>query len=621
MALKTQVKSLRFYRDILLSNSTAVLPYQPDRKPDFEGRLPTQRLPRSTPEQQGIPSGALSGLYTEIAAAPGACAHALLVARHGQVVSEGWFAPYRPGVWHVTHSLCKSFTGTAVGLAVSEGLFGLDDKVADYFPEHCTLLTGRRMRCITVRHLLTMSSGITFNEMGEALEKDWLSGIFESEIAFEPGSRMVYNSMNSYLLSALIKKTSGTGLLEFLTPRIFAPMGFGQVAWEKCPLGIEKGGWGMYLDPEDMLKFGQLFLQGGVWQTPDGERRLIPADWLAQMTRTQITGKDGEYGFQIWTHADDGSYLMNGMFGQYVAVFPKQDIVAVMTAGNGNLLTDSVAYARLRAVLAAPGFAAGPIAADRAQTAELARVLAALRFDRPVPPPPQPSPERFFAALARRLELKKPAPAPAPLPPAVLDFTGVTWRFEISRGGLMPMILQFMDGRFSNGIRALRIEPDSGRLMFYWEEGGETLCFPAGLGCYAEGSFSLAGERFLTAARADLRTNEDDVPVLKVEICLPESSSTRRLKLLREGEGLQLRMDESPSLAVAVDKVNGQAENTGSRNFIQELLLGGDYTQYRMGRLILPVLHGKPVHAGDAVLSREGREILREVEQGEKSGG
>ena len=615
MALMTQVKTLRLLREVLLGHGTRVLPYEPDFKPEFTGGGPAQRMPRSGPEAEGMSSVALAQLYCDLAAAKGACVHGLIVARHGRVVSEGWFAPFRPGVWHVTHSLCKSFTGTAVGLAVEEGFFGLDDKVADYFPEYCSLLTSRRTRAITVRHLLTMCSGITFNEMGEALERDWVRAIFESEVAFEPGAKFVYNSMNSYLLSALVKKTTGQGLTDFLTPRIFEPLGFGPVGWEKCPCGIEKGGWGMYLDPEDMLKFGQLYLQGGVWRGPQGERRLIPEAWAREAVRTQITGADGEYGWQIWTREEDGSFLMNGMFGQYVAVFPQQDIVAVLTSGNGNLLTDSVAYTRLRAALAQPHFSDGPLPADPAGEKELARVLAALEFDRPVPPapPPQPWYRAAWARLRKRARGPQPAPPPRALPPEALAFCGETWRFEKSRGGLMPMILQFMDGRFSDGVRALRIEAAEDALILYWEEGGATLCLPAGWKRWADGRVCVQGETFLTAARAEVKLDEDDQPVLKIQLCLPEHSSCRRIKLSRQEEGVLLRLDESPSLALAISKVVGQAANTGTKDPMSDLLLGGGYPQYRVQQLIAPQLRGVVTHAGDPALAAEAQPAGREI--------
>ena len=591
MALKTQIRSLRFLRDLLLSQRCeGMMPYTPDPKPECTGGQPAWRMPRSTPQQEGMSSGALASLYRAVAAEKGGNAHALIVARHGRVVSEGWFAPYRPGVWHVTHSLCKSFTGTAVGLAIAEGYFGLDDRVADYFPEYCNLFTSRRTRAITVRHLLTMCSGISFNEMGQSLTSDWVRGIFESEILFEPGSRFLYNSMNSYLLSALIKKTTGQGLVEFLTPRIFEPLGFGPVGWEKCPHGIEKGGWGMYLDPEDMLKFGQLYLQGGVWRTAEGEQRLIPQEWVEQATHTQITGDEGEYGFHIWTDSSDGSFLMNGMFGQYVAVFPAQQVVAVMLSGSGNLFAESASYRCLRQGIVA----ACAQGADRyCARADLHRVLAGLEYARPAPVPVKPGLRRGAARFLRGVCAgKKKAPQLSGLG----ALCACSWTFEPSRGGLLPMVLQVMDGNFSSGVRRLRLTEEDGRLLMNWEEGDATLCLPVGLGHWEDGRITLHGETFLTAAKAELRPDEDLVPVLKIAICLPEHSSMRRIKLsLTENGRLLLRMSEDPSLILAIEKVIGQEANTGGKNPLSDLLLGNGYARYRMEQLIGPRLIGKPL--------------------------
>ena len=590
MALKTQIRSLRFLRDLLLSQRcTGMIPYTPDPKPEYTGRQPTQRLPRTTPEEEKMSSGALAALYRSIAAERGGNAHALIVARHGRVVSEGWFAPYRPGVWHVTHSLCKSFTGTAVGIAIGEGHFRLEDRVADYFPEYCNFFTSRRTRAITVRHLLTMSSGISFNEMGQSLESDWLRGIFESEILFEPGSHFLYNSMNSYLLSALIKRTTGQGLVEFLTPRIFEPLGFGPVGWEKCPRGIEKGGWGMYLDPEDMLKFGQLYLQRGRWQTPQGERQLIPESWVEQATRTQIKGREGEYGWHIWTDSSDGSFLMNGMFGQYVAVFPHQQVVAVLLSGSGNLFAESASYRCLREGIAA---ACSGQTDGHAARADLERVVAGLEYMRPAPAARRPGLRRGALRWLRRFYKGDGGPRALP---ELEPFCAGSWEFGPSRGGLLPMILQVMDSNFSSGLRRLRLRREEDRLLLDWEEEGGKLCLPVGLGSWERGSITLRGETFLTAAKAELRPNEDLVPVLILTVCLPEHSSGRRIKLsILEDGRLLVRMDENPSLTQAIEKVIGQAASTGGKNPLSDLLLGNDYARYRVDQLIAPHLVGKP---------------------------
>lgn len=587
MLLKTQVKAVRLLREALLGHTDHLLPYTPDPKPAPQPGSPLQRMPVSDPEAQGVPSGLVSGLLRQLAALPQAGAHSLLLARHGRLIAQGWFAPYRPGVWHVTHSLCKSFTGTAVGLAIAEGRFGLEDPVAGYFPEYCSLRTSRRMRAVTVRHLLTMSSGITFNEIGQALETDWVRAIFESEVAFEPGSRFFYNSMNSYLLSALVQKTTGQNLLEYLRPRLFEPMGFGPLGWEKCPKGIVKGGWGMYLLPEDMLKFGQLYLQGGLWQGPGGPRQLLPAQWVQQATATSMSGPEGEYGLHIWTCAQDGSFLMNGMFGQYVAVFPRQDMVAVLTSGSSNFFAGSAAFTLLQKTLGAGRLSDRPLPKNRRAQRELAALCAALQFGQPVQPPPRrPLLQRLFPAL-------RPAPAGAGRgQQALAALCGVTWQFESCRLGLLPTVLQFIDGNFSSGLQSLRLEQAGGGLTLFWQE-GELLQLQAGLDSWAENTLTVGAEQFLVAARAQLKWDEDDQPVLKLAVCLPEHSSARQLKLsLREGK-LRLSADETPSVTGVLGAVAEQILGPGKKDPLEGLAERG-YSRYLIQQIAAPLLEGEP---------------------------
>ena len=157
------------------------------------------------------------------------------------------------------------------------------------------------------------------------------------------------------------------------------------------------------------------------------------------------------------------------------------------------------------------------------------------------------------------------------------------------------MILQVMDSNFSAGVRRLRLRREEDRLLMDWEEENAALCLPVGFDRWEDGRITLRGETFLTSAKAELRLNEDDVPVLKITICLPEHSSSRRLKLsLTETGNLLLRMDENPSLILAIEKVIGQEANTGGKNPLSDLLLGSGYARYRMERLIGPQLTGKP---------------------------
>ena len=302
-------------------------------------------LPRSSPEREGLSSRQLLEFLRRAQVHPTINPHTLMVLRHGKVVCSCSFAPYREDVWHVTHSMCKSLTALAVGMLVGEGKLSLEEHICDIFPGRLSPLANplafRRMKAVTVRHLLTMSSGVNFNEAGAVTSEDWLGDFFSSGVGFEPGAKFAYNSMNSYVLSCIVRERSGMGLTEFLRPRLFAPLSMGRLHWEKSPQGVEKGGWGLYLFPEDMAKLGQLFLQEGVW---DG-RRLVPREFLEEMCSPQMAtppemGEQG-YGFQLWMGKRPGSYLCNGILGQNIIVLPDVDMVVVTTGGNDCLFKTS----------------------------------------------------------------------------------------------------------------------------------------------------------------------------------------------------------------------------------------------------------------------------------------
>ena len=354
MELRSNIKMLNYARKYLLNDTDNILPFPVrPQKPPRTGRLPTL-LPRSAPRDEGVPAAALDTLYRSLSGAE--CGtHACIVLRHGRVVSEGWYAPYSSRYWHVTHSMCKSVTGTAIGMLADEGRLSLDEHVCEIFPEKCGLLTSRRMRAVTVRHLVTMTSGVAFKEAGAVLEGDWVKGFLDADVLFEPGSAFDYNSMNSYMLSAIVKRKTGLGLSAYLRPRLFEPLGFGDVAWETCPQGIEKGGWGMYVYLEDIAKLGQLYLQKGKWTGADGkEQRLLSAAWVEAAIKPDTVHENGEeYGYQLWPHSADHTYMFNGMFGQYVVVAPDLDLVLAVNAGAGNLFTRSRSYTAVREFLKA----------------------------------------------------------------------------------------------------------------------------------------------------------------------------------------------------------------------------------------------------------------------------
>ena len=301
-------------------------------------------LMRSIPEHEGIPSAHLQRFFEELDACPSIHVHSAMVLRHGKIVAEGSWKPYSGSYPHMMFSLSKSVVSMAVGFAVQEGLLALDDKVAGYFPDKNVLFRSPRINNITVRHLLNMTSGLKFNEVHSVVEKDWVRAILQSDCSFEPGTEFSYNSLNTYLLSAILCKKTGMGLVEYLTPRLFDPLGIHNVSWDVCPMGIEKGGWGLWLRTVDMAKLGQFYLQRGRWMVDGEEKQLLPEGWVIESTKMDTPTREGDYskgyGYQIWSFGAKGAYQFNGMLGQYVIVLPERDMVIAMTGGSPSLFAD-----------------------------------------------------------------------------------------------------------------------------------------------------------------------------------------------------------------------------------------------------------------------------------------
>ena len=302
------------------------------------------RFERSTPEAEGVSSKGLKACLDRLCKLAGDDQmNSFMVLRHGKVIHENYWRPYNAELPHKLFSLSKSFTSTAVGLAISEGLFGLDDHVTDLFADKMPAVISDHLKEMTVRHLLTMSCGqkmcYATKMMVEGVQ-DWQKAFFEQEIPYKPGTTFVYNSLGTYMLSALVTRKTGLDLVDYLMPRLFEPLGIVRPVWETCPAGISTGGWGLYLRTEDIAKFGELCLRRGNWNG----RQLVPAEWIDMATSKQMDNSNHGvldwqqgYGFQFWLCQPEGVYRGDGAYGQYCVVMPKQDMVVAITSSVGNM--------------------------------------------------------------------------------------------------------------------------------------------------------------------------------------------------------------------------------------------------------------------------------------------
>jgi len=362
-------------------------------------------LPRSTPEAQGISSSAILA-FVETAEQKVDALHSLVVLRHGQVVAEGWWDPYRREDPHVLFSLSKSFASTGIGLAIAEGRLSLDDTVLSFFPEDAPAAPSDNLKAMRVRDLLSMSTGHHAEDIAtfsySSTDPSPTRAFLALPVAHKPGTHFVYNTPASYMLSAIVQKVSGTPLVDYLRPRLFEPLGIRNPKWDASPLGVSYGGFGLNITTEDIALFGQLYLQKGEW----GGKRLLPAEWVAAATVRQVSNGsnpasdwDQGYGYQFW-RCRHGVYRGDGAFGQFCVVMPQQDAVVAITSGTSDL--QGVLNLVWEHLL--PGMKAAPLPAAAPLQDRLAKKLASLSL---VPPTGKPSSPTARRVSGRVYELPK----------------------------------------------------------------------------------------------------------------------------------------------------------------------------------------------------------------------
>lgn len=291
-----------------------------------------QPLPRSTPEAQGVASPAMVDFVQALDRID--ALHGVVVVRHGQVITEGWWIPYAAARQHMLYSLSKSFTSSAVGLAMAEGKLSLNDPVLKFFPQAAPAHPSANLAAMRVHDLLTMSTGHA-DEPPTAPDLVSPESFFAQPVTYPPGTRFKYNTAATFMLSAIVQHVTGQTVLDYLRPRLFEPLGIEQPRWDTNFQGISLGGYGLRVQTEDIAKFGQLYLQHGQW----AGRQLLPSNWVAMATSRQIdngSNPDSDwnqgYGFQFW-RCRHGAFRGDGAFGQYCVVMPEQDTVVAINSG------------------------------------------------------------------------------------------------------------------------------------------------------------------------------------------------------------------------------------------------------------------------------------------------
>ena len=306
-------------------------------------------LPVSTPEAQGVSSRAIIDFLDGISQSQNEF-HSFMILRHGKIIAQGWWNPYRSDLKHTMYSVSKSFTATAIGFAIAEKKLSVNDKVISFFPDELPDTVSPYLATLRVKDLLSMSVGMAPDPTGEiaANHDDWIKAFFKTPIINEPGTKFLYNSAASFMLSAIVQKVTGEKTLDYLQIKLFNPLGIQGLDWEVNPQGINTGGWGLRLKTEDMAKFGQLFLQKGMWNG----KQILPQEWVTEASTKKIdqdpsapqARKDSSdwlqgYCYQMW-RCRNNEYRGDGAFGQYIIVLPDKDAVIIVTSETTNMQSE-----------------------------------------------------------------------------------------------------------------------------------------------------------------------------------------------------------------------------------------------------------------------------------------
>lgn len=574
------------------------------QKPDFPfDAVYEQAFVHATPESQGISSDLFAALLRELDASKDTEMHHFMALRHGKVICECNFAPYPKGMWHITHSMCKSITGMAIGMLIEEEKLKLDENIYDIFPDHINAFSKIFRPVITVENLLTMTSGVTFNESGIVSGNDWLGSFLNASVNGKPGTEFQYNSLNTYVLSAIVTKRTGETLTEYLTPRLFGPLGITKYYWETCPKGITKGGWGLFLCAEDMAKLGQLYLQRGKWNG----QQLVSEYWIEISTARHLKTQNDTYGYgyQLWMEQRPGSFEYNGMLGQNVIIYPDMDMVLVTNAGNKEMFQDCIMLNIIRKYFPVNYHPADVLPENPLSYSLLKRLCGELengennnrstslrgRWKRNVVSRRKHSDKKYSYRISAAVD------RPSDHHSFMRAVSGRTYVMEQQNIGIAPLFVQVFHNNMTDGISEISFTYDAGNFYVSFTEGEVIHKLPVGFGRAADGCVDLHGEHYLVATLGEFARDENDIPVLKLEVTFIEECVKRKAHIFfHEDDKIEIRWNETPGKKMILAGLSSITEEL-SGNFLYNSLLGDhnittELLHRLMKQTIEPVIRG-----------------------------
>ena len=515
-------------------NATEPMIEMTSSKPPFSIKEQGTKLERCTPEQAGVPSSYLYEFLEKIRKDTSLNIHNILISRHGKILCEASFGAQQNTVWKYTFSACKSIVSLAIGMLVDVGLLSLEEKIVDIFPREFGTISKLKLKGLSVDDVLTMRATLQFAEADSMTTTEWLKGFLNSSTKGEIGKTFKYNSLNTYLLAAIVGQKTGQSLTDFLDKRLFSPLGIVNYYWEKSPQNIEKGGWGLYLLPEDFVKIAHMALCDGVYN----EKRIISAEYLKSATAKHVEvvqeSQNFDYGYQMWTGKNSDTFLFNGMLGQNVLSFRKNGIVIVINAGNGEFFPTGQ-YFRYLTDLFDRDFGES-LPKNRKGEKQLNRLITSLSLYSPKKISFRERVLRIFCGYKN-------------------SFDNIIGDYSFSKGhkqsvGIMPLILQVVQNSYTKGFESVSFYKKENKPYLLYCETERKYEIPLSFDKPTVKHYSFHKLDFLVSSYAKFKYDEQDRLVLIVQLDFLETPCSRILKFIFDTDGrVWLHHTENPGEA------------------------------------------------------------------------
>jgi len=549
----------------------------------------------------------LTSMLSELEKEARANVHSIMVFKDGEVVCEASAAGYDTNIFHLAHSMSKTVTALAIGFLYDESKINLDSPAIDFFPE--IKARGEKIKKITLRHLLLMQSGVKFAEIGVVSESQWTKAFFESELEFTPGERFHYNSMNSYILSAVATRIAGKSLSELVNEKLFAPLGIENYLWEKGPEGTEKGGFGLYLSCESFLKIGILLASGGKF----GKKRIISEEFLSLMLTPHVppseTKSEYGYGLHVWVSGDGEELLLNGMLGQNVWASKKSGFVVSMSSGNNELFTESPALAIIKKHLLRS------LTEEKAGRSEIKLLREAS--------------ESFFTSRESVSLLKERRGLPYVFGIKKRRPFDIRWdsvlgeyAFRSNNASILPLFVRIMQNNFLGGIEKISLLRSDEALLLSSTEGGISHEIPIGLYGFADSVLNFGGEKYIVRARGEYTVDEDKKTVYKIEVKFPELPNTRLIKISASESEITVAMSEFPNERIAesfFEFLSSDAKTALAISLIEKKM-GDGFFKEKIHTAFNPTLNGISTksYGWESIITRDNLKLAEERENKSK---